>query len=124
VDFKMTEENLKIGSEVYQNIRFSNDSEIGKIVGETPQYWKIQFGNSVDLYSKQGLFLRGADKWSVRHCSLLTEEKKNKILEYRELQTINSKINNFFRNGIIIKNINNGKKILELIENIKELEKC
>ena len=87
----MEKSELKIGSEVYVNAKYNyrDDScTIGKIIGETPRYWKIKFGESEpSLFLKNNLRQKGGDIWNSVFASPLTEEKRNKfyLLKKREL---------------------------------------
>lgn len=121
----MASENLKIGDEVYYNEKWSSNCRIGKIIGETPKYWRIQFGdnNSPDLFDKECLYMRGSDSWNFRKAYSLTNEKKKEIILTTNKTIVERRINNFLKVGVNLKNIDNGKKILGLADKIKEIIK-
>ena len=115
---------LKIGDEVYINHRFSSkDCSIGKIVGQTPKYWKIKFGNSEpDFFSKDNLSKRGGGTWDFTIAYPLTKEKKEQILSYKKKKYIEKQIYEFFRNSMYnFETIEQGEKILDLIDEIKKV---
>ncbi len=117
----MDKKDLKIGDEVYTPGRYHGGRRMGKIIGETSKYWKIQFGDtSPTLFAKDTLRKRGGSTWNNTCASTLTDDLKKEIITERKIMIINNKIRDFQQRVIIVNSVEVGEKILEMLDKVTQ----